>query len=68
MNRMNTFLGDTKGGFRAGQDGRIPCTICSCDLSVPDSLRSLEDAGGSVFFTNSEQVETSLWIRKRPGC
>lgn len=60
MNRMNTFLGDTKGGFRAGQDGRIPCTICSCDLSVPDSLRSLEDAGGSVFFTNSEQVETSL--------
>ena len=23
-------------------------------------LRSLEDAGGSVFFTNPEQVETSL--------
>ena len=57
---MNTFIGDIKGGFRAGQDGSIPSTICSCDLSVPDSLRSLEDVGGSIFFTNPEQVETSL--------
>lgn len=60
MNKMNTFIGDTKGSFRAGQDGSIPSTICSCDFSVTDSLRSLEDAGGSVFFTNPEQVETSL--------
>ena len=57
MNRVNTFIGNTKGGFRAGQDGRhSPSTVCSCYFSATDPLRSLEDAGGSVFFTNPEQV------------